>query len=83
MQEVPISSTAEQPAQKGNTERKAVVNAAVCRWRVANPDKYRALCRKSSHTYYTKNKEIICERRRIEREAERYVLDQSKLATIS
>lgn len=82
MQEVP-NSTDEQLTQKGNTERRAIINAAVCRWRVANPDKYRALCRKSSHTYYTKNKEIISERRRIEREAEKYVLDQSKLATVS
>nr|WPF46515.1 MAG: hypothetical protein [Lake Baikal virophage 4] len=77
------------PAQMGVTPvshknpdvRKKVIRAAVYRWRETHPDAYKALCRKSSHAYYLKHREIISERRRKEREAERYVAEQAKIAT--
>jgi len=61
--------------------RKKIIRAAVYRWRETHPDAYKALCRKSSHAYYLKHREVISERRRKEREAERYVAEQAKLAT--
>lgn len=61
--------------------RKKIIRAAVYRWRETHPDAYKALCRKSSHAYYLKHREVISERRRKEREAERYVAEQAKIAT--
>lgn len=60
--------------------RKKVIRAAVYRWRETHPDAYKALCRKSSHAYYVKHREVISERRRKEREAERYVAEQALMA---
>jgi hypothetical protein len=87
--EIPSGSGAQQTAQTGiepelrkNPEkRKKAIRVAVYRWREMHPDAYKALCRKSSHAYYEKNRDLISERRRKEREAERYVAEQAKLAT--
>lgn len=71
-----------QPEPRKTPElRKKVIRAAVYRWRETHPDAYKALCRKSSHAYYVKHREEISERRRKEREAERYVAEQAKIAT--
>ena len=61
--------------------RKKAIRAAVYRWRETHPDIYKAMCRKSSHAYYVKHREVISERRRKEREAERYVAEQALMAT--
>jgi len=61
--------------------RKKAIRAAVYRWRETHPDSYKAMCRKSSHAYYVKHREVISERRRKEREAERYVAEQALMAT--
>jgi hypothetical protein len=75
------STQTETEAKPGvRPERKKAVRAAVYRWRESHPDKYKAICRKSSHAYYVKHREEISERRRKEREAERYVAEQAKLA---
>lgn len=81
--EIPSGSGAQQTAQTGDSElrrnpekRKKAIRVAVYRWREMHPDAYKALCRKSSHAYYLKNRELISERRRKEREAERYVAEQ-------
>lgn len=68
-----ITPVSEKKAQRKNSIRKAVY-----RWRATNPDAYKALCRKSSLAYYAKHREEISERRRKEREAERYVAEQIK-----
>ena len=68
-------------SHKNPDVRKKAIRAAVYRWRETHPDIYKALCRKSSHAYYVKHREVISERRRKEREAERYVAEQAKLAT--
>jgi len=52
--------------------RKRKGRLAVYTWRKAHPDAYKALCRKSSHTYYTKHRDIISQRRKKERQAARY-----------
>ena len=59
--------------------RKRTGRQAVYLWREAHPNEYRALCRKSSHIYYIKHREIISERRKKEREAARYVAEQATL----
>ena len=76
----------QQIAQEMETEqhkleaRKRNGRQAVYLWREAHPDVYRALCRKSSHTYYIKHREIVSERRKREREAARYVAaEQAKI----
>jgi hypothetical protein len=63
------------PMQQPNTRetQKRKGRLAVYLWRKTHPDAYKALCRKSSHTYYTKHRDIISERRKKEREAARYV----------
>lgn len=61
-----------------SAQRKNAIRKAVYRWRATNPDAYKALCRKSSLAYYAKHREEISERRRKEREAERYVAEQFK-----
>lgn len=83
--EIPSGCAAQQPAQTGKPEprknpdgRKKAIRVAVYRWRETHPDVYKALCRKSSHAYYQKNRELISERRRKEREAERYVAEQKQ-----
>jgi len=74
-------STQQQQAKLDQLEaRKRKGRQAVYLWREAHPDVYRALCRKSSHTYYIKHREIVSERRKREREAARYVAaEQAKL----
>ena len=74
-------STQQQQSKLDKLEaRKRKGRKAVYLWREAHPDVYRALCRKSSHTYYIKHREIVSERRKKEREAARYVAaEQAKL----
>jgi len=51
----------ESPMQQQNVSdaRKRKGRLAVYAWRKAHPDAYKALCRKSLHTYYTKHCDII------------------------
>jgi hypothetical protein len=65
----------ESPMQQQNVSdaRKRKGRLAVYTWRKAHPDAYKALCRKSSHTYYTKHRDIISQRRKKERQAARCV----------
>ncbi len=88
--EIPSGVAAEQPAQTGELgphknpeKRKKAIRVAVYRWREMHPDAYKALCRKSSHAYYLKNRELISERRKKEREAERYVAEQKSKEQIA
>lgn len=83
--EIPCGVAAQQSAQTGESvprknpeKRRKAIRVAVYRWRETHPDEYKALCRKSSHAYYLKNRELISERRRKEREAERYVAEQKQ-----
>ena len=74
-------STQQQQSKLDKLEaRKRKGRQAVYLWREAHPDVYRALCRKSSHTYYIKHREIVSERRKREREAARYLAaEQAKI----
>lgn len=76
MQNEIVEGTGDIAPRKNPEKRKNAIRVAVYRWREMHPEMYKAMCRKASHAYYTKNRELISERRRKEREAEKYVAAQ-------